>query len=214
MHLQPQLPVGPNGEPGAKVEHHFRASKIYCVMTWQFACGATIGWGKCYKSEGLSQIVALLNKIFPQPELRPSFIFYDNACSLLAHVVKQTAHNSWLDTTRFLCDAWHYINHRAEDALCRIWCNPAPADGSQPDLVIRQVDSNGRLHATRAFNTETAEQLNSWLSGYESAMKHMTDWNFDFFMHTIMLIYKEKVEAQIQARENEMEEVVSDDGID
>ena len=81
--------------------------------------------------------------------------------------------------------------------LCRIWCNPAPANGTQPDLVIALKDTNGHVHLTRAFNSETAEQLNAWLSGFEASMRQMTGSNFDFFMHSIMLIYKEAIEARI-----------------
>ena len=81
--------------------------------------------------------------------------------------------------------------------LCRIWCNPAPANGTQPDLIIALKDTNSHVHLTRAFNSETTEQLNVWLSGFEASMRQMTVSNFDFFMHSIMLIYKEAVEACI-----------------
>jgi hypothetical protein len=78
-----------------------------------------------------------------------------------------------------------------------MWCNPAPANGTQPDLVLAQKDESGRVHLTRAFDSETAEHLNAWLSGFEASMRQRTAFNFDFFMHAIMLIYKEGVEAQI-----------------
>jgi hypothetical protein len=81
--------------------------------------------------------------------------------------------------------------------LCRTWCNPAPANGTQPDLVIAQEDDSGEVHLTRAFNTETSEQLNAWLNGFEAQMRQMTDYNFDFFMHSILLIYKDAVEKRI-----------------
>ncbi|KAJ7730074.1 hypothetical protein DFH07DRAFT_756457, partial [Mycena maculata] len=49
----------------------------------------------------------------------------------------------WLSTTKFLVDAWHYIGHCATDILCRPWCNPAPTNGSQPDLILVEEDTNG-----------------------------------------------------------------------
>ncbi|KAJ7467654.1 hypothetical protein FB451DRAFT_1040288, partial [Mycena latifolia] len=87
---------------------------------------------------------------------------------LLRHIVTQNPHDSWLATTKFLVDAWHYISHRATDILCQLWCNPAPANGSQLELILVEEDDKDAIHQTRAFNTETAEQLNSWLSGFES----------------------------------------------
>ena len=50
------LPPGPNGEDGSQVSHRFKADKIYCVQTIQWACGVPVGWGTCYKSEGVSQV--------------------------------------------------------------------------------------------------------------------------------------------------------------
>jgi hypothetical protein len=81
--------------------------------------------------------------------------------------------------------------------LCRLWCNPAPTNGSQPDLVLVDVDDNGRTHTTRAFNTETAEQLNAWLNGFEAQLRQMSATNYDFCVHVLMLLYKEMVEERI-----------------
>jgi hypothetical protein len=79
-------------------------------------------------------------------------------------------------------------------------------DGSQPDLVLTEVDDDGVVHQTRAFNTETAEQLNSWLDGFESQLQQMTDVNFDFFVHVLMLIYSETVEKKIISKGKELTE--------
>ncbi|KAK7021449.1 hypothetical protein R3P38DRAFT_3312203 [Favolaschia claudopus] len=73
----------------------------------------------------------------------------------------------------------------------------APANGSQPDLVSVKTDDNGRKHTTRAFNTETAEQLNAWLTGYEAQLRQMSDINFDFSVHVLLLLYKELVEKRV-----------------
>ncbi|KAJ7590400.1 hypothetical protein C8J56DRAFT_726355, partial [Mycena floridula] len=87
--------------------------------------------------------------------------------------------------------------HQATDVLCRTRCNPAPLDGSQPDLVLARKDDNGHIHTTRAFNTETAEQFNSWLSRFEAQLKQMSARNYDVFMHVLFLLYKELREAEI-----------------
>ncbi|KAK7033846.1 hypothetical protein R3P38DRAFT_2699468, partial [Favolaschia claudopus] len=173
--LQIQLP-NLGDTPGGKVAHTFTAKTTYCLQTVQWACGYPIGWGKCYRSESTPQVLSLINKIWEGcPDLRPSFMAYDKACDLLRHIVTQDGNDLWIASTRFIVDAWHYINHRTSDILCRTRTNPAPTDGSQPDLVITQIDENGVVHQARAFNTETAEQLNSWLNGFESQLRQMTD---------------------------------------
>jgi hypothetical protein len=88
-------------------------------------------------------------------------------------------------------DSYHYTNHRASDELCRKYCNPAPTDGSAPNLVGQKVDNNGVVHDVREFNTQTCEQLNAWLGGFESILKRMTSKNFNWFLH-VMLFYHVK----------------------
>ncbi|KAJ7688174.1 hypothetical protein B0H17DRAFT_938646, partial [Mycena rosella] len=188
--------------PGDQVVHTFKAKSTYCLQTVQWACGFPIGWGKCYRSESSSQVLAILDKIWEgHPEARPSFIAYDDACSLLRHIVTQDANSPWILTTKFIVDAWHYIGHRATDICCRLWCNPAPTNGSQPDLVLVEEDANGTSHQTRAFNTETAEQLNSWLNGFESQLRQMSDVNYDFYVHVLMMIYAERVEKRVDSKD-------------
>ncbi|KAH6880959.1 hypothetical protein BKA70DRAFT_1078178, partial [Coprinopsis sp. MPI-PUGE-AT-0042] len=62
-------------------------------------------------------------------------------------------------------DAWHYTGHRSTDAL-RL--NSGPVDVSQPDLIVSTEDHNGTARLSRAFNAETAEQLNTWITCYEA----------------------------------------------
>ena len=199
--LQVQLPTL-NGVAGEQVVHTFRARTTYCLETIQWACGMPVAWGKCYKSESAVQILDLLNRVWPenQRHLRPSFIVYDDACDLLRHIVTQNPGDSWIQTTKFIVDAWHYIGHKATDVLCRLWCNPAPCDGSQPDLVLMEEDAHGERHSVRAFNTETAEQFNAWLNGFEALMRSMTDVNYDIFVHVLFLLYGEQVTAKVEQK--------------
>ncbi|KAJ7722911.1 hypothetical protein B0H14DRAFT_3623551, partial [Mycena olivaceomarginata] len=198
-----RIELGPLGDtPGDQVVHTFRAKSTYCLQTAQWACGFPIGWGKCYRSESPPQVLAILDRIWlDHPESNPSFVAYDDACSLLRHIVTQDPHSAWLRTTKFVVDAWHYIGHRATDILCRLWCNPAPMNGSQPDLILVEEDANGTKHQTRAFNTKTAEQLNSWLNGFESQLRQMSDVNYDFFIHVLMMIYAKRVKKQVDTKD-------------
>ncbi|KAJ7688765.1 hypothetical protein B0H14DRAFT_2278013, partial [Mycena olivaceomarginata] len=80
--------------PGDQVEHSFKAGSTYCLQTVQWACGYPIGWGKCYRSESSPQVLAILDRIWGDyPNSKPSFIAYDDACSLLRHIVTQNPHS-------------------------------------------------------------------------------------------------------------------------
>ncbi|KIJ27735.1 hypothetical protein M422DRAFT_190612 [Sphaerobolus stellatus SS14] len=196
----------PIHKPGAYTSrsHRFRARTSYCLQTIQWSCGIPISWGICYESESPTQVFQLLDFTWPDEDTRPSFIAYDNACKMLAHIVKHPEKRHWLRTTRFIVDAWHYINHRATDVLCCTWCNPHPNDGSQPDLVITTEGQDGIKHLSRAFNTETAEQFNSWMDGYDAQMRQMAKQTFAFYSHCTLLLYKEEVEERITKEEKWM----------
>jgi len=71
-------------------------------------------------------------------------------------------------------------------------------------LVVTEVDDAGAAHTTHAFNTETAEQLNSWLDGFESQLQQMSATNYDFFIHVLMLVYKETVEDCILWKDHDL----------
>jgi hypothetical protein len=205
--IQSELPEL-NGVAGDNVVHTFRAGTTYCLQTVQWSCGCPIGWGKCYRSESSSQVLKIINKIWEfHPNSRPSFLAYDDACNLLRHIVTQNPDSPWIQATKFIVDAWHYIGHQAADILCRLWCNPAPTNGSQPDLISVSVDDTGRTHTTRAFNTETAEQLNAWLNGYEAQLRQMSNINYDFSVHVLMLLYKELIDRRVEKKDEGLSEV-------
>ncbi|KAF9061036.1 hypothetical protein BDP27DRAFT_1385439 [Rhodocollybia butyracea] len=147
--------------PGAEnetVSHTFQGKSIYCLQTVQWACVRS------------PQALAILDNIWKDhPELKPSFVAYDDACNLLRHIATQDITN-----------AWHYIGHKSSDILCQMWCK----------------DDNGRKHTVRAFNMETAEQLNAWITPYEAQLHQMSDVNSDLYIHALMMLYKESVEKK------------------
>ncbi|KAJ7592121.1 hypothetical protein C8J56DRAFT_886840 [Mycena floridula] len=140
------------------------------------------------------------------PQSTLSFLVYDDACDLLHHIVTQEPQSLWVTGTKLIVDTWHYIGHQATDVLCQTRCSPAPLDGSQPDLVLARKDNNGHVLTTWAFNTETAEQFNSWLSRFEAQLKQMTARNYDVFMHVLFLLYKELREAEITGKGHKLTE--------
>jgi hypothetical protein len=154
-------------------------------------CGVVIAWTKFDKAESPTNILKFLEKVFPTEESRPAYICIDKACQVVKTAISNGSWEKWSKTTRFIVDSYHYANHRVTDDLCRKYCNPAPIDGSAPNLVGQRVDKKGVVHDVREFNTQTCEQLNAWLGGFESILKRMTSKNFNWFMH-VMLFYHVK----------------------
>ena len=149
----------PHDEPMPEIErkNYFSAPRFYCVETICAPCGVVIAWAKFPKSESPTNILAFLESVFHTEESRPDYICIDKACVVLRTALRNGSwRRTWEKTTRFIVDAYHYINHRDDDELCRKWCNPAPADGSAPNLVVEAKDKKGKTCFRRAFNTQVS----------------------------------------------------------
>jgi hypothetical protein len=130
------------------------------------ACGTIIGWEKVSPDEDVRDLLAFLETISNgSTKDLPSIIAYDRACKVLGVVASDPKLLHWLDDVKFIVDSFHYVGHSKKDALCRTFCDPAPMDGSAPDLVTPFVEievpgsrrkSKGRSKRLfrRAFNTE------------------------------------------------------------
>jgi CxC5 like cysteine cluster associated with KDZ transposases/CxC6 like cysteine cluster associated with KDZ transposases len=140
--------------PQTVKDNYFVAPRFYCVETICAPCGAVIAWTLFDKSESPTKILNFLEAVYPTPDLRPNYVCIDKACAVLRTAISNGAWNTWKETTRFIVDSYHYINHRTSDYLCRKWCNPAPLNGSAPNLVIVENDVNGNPHYKRALNTQ------------------------------------------------------------
>ena len=70
---------------------------------------------------------------------------------------------------------YHYINHRTTDYLCRKYCNPAPLNGSAPNLVAVELDKAGRPHFKRAFNTQVYTSMQFKLMSLISYYRHLSN---------------------------------------
>ncbi|KAF8994206.1 hypothetical protein BDQ17DRAFT_1392455 [Cyathus striatus] len=198
-----------------KKSHYFSASHYYCVETICAPCGAVIAWTKFVKSDGLERdvtsttnILKFLEDVFPDEELRPDYICIDKACKLLQTAVANGSWVDWFKSSHFVVDGYHYTNHCSDDYLCRKWCNPAPQDGSAPNLVYIAQDRNGERYHKRAFNTQACEQLNSWLGGFESIMKRMTPSNFNWFIHSMIFYHTQQV---IKRQNSQNFSIISED---
>jgi hypothetical protein len=140
--------------PQNRKDNYFVAPRFYCVETICAPCGVVIAWTKFDKSESPTHILNFLNFVYPTPELRPNYICIDKGCQVLRTSISNGSWEIWKQTSRFIVDSYHYINHRTSDYLCRKYCNPAPLNGSAPNLVVVENDVNGDPHYKRAFNTQ------------------------------------------------------------
>ena len=135
---QPALPVR---------KHYFSPNRFYCVETICAPCGVVIAWTKFDKAESPSNILDWLKAVYPNQEDRPSYICIDKACQVVRTALqKKRVWNEWKQTTRFIVDSYHYINHKADDFLCQKWCNPTPKDGSAPNLIGQKVGKDGKIY--------------------------------------------------------------------
>lgn len=137
-------------------DNYFTAPRFYCVETICAPCGVVIAWCKFAKSESPTKILRFLEQVYPTEDIRPDYVCIDKACTVMKVAINTGKWTSWSKTTRLIVDSYHYINHRLLDYFCRKWCNPAPLNGSAPNLVIVEKDRFGREHYKRAFNTQVS----------------------------------------------------------
>lgn len=149
----PQQHDDPNEDPPPP-SNYFRAARFYCIETICAPCGVVIAWTKFAKSESPTNILNFLGRVYQTEESRPDYICIDKGCQVLATAVTNGSWEIWKKTTRIIVDAYHYINHRVADYLCRKYCNPSPGDGSAPNLVVMAHDKKGNPYLKRAFNTQ------------------------------------------------------------
>jgi len=156
-----ERPIQPHDENAPEVQrkNYFSSARFYCVETICAPCGVVIAWTKFDKSESPTKILKFLKDTYPVKDTRPDYICIDKACLVLRTSLNNGAWEEWKDTSRLIVDAYHYNNHRVEDFICRKYCNPAPLDGSAPNLVIEMETDKGVKYLKRAFNTQVSEYL-------------------------------------------------------
>jgi len=178
--------------------NYFTPNHYYCVETVCAPCGVVIAWTKFAKAESPTNILNWLQDLYPTESSRPNFICIDKVCRVLCTAAANGSWNEWKKTSHFIVDSHHYKNHKATDDICRMWCNPAPSNGSQPNLVGEKQAPNGNTVQFREFNTEACEQLNAWLGGFESILKRMTVHNFDWLLHVLLFYHVKHVIKKIE----------------
>ena len=78
-----------------------------------------IAWAKFAKSESPSNILEFLESVYQTEESQRDYICIDKACLVLQTAISNGSWDAiWKKTTRFIVDAYHYINHCTTDYLC------------------------------------------------------------------------------------------------
>ena len=154
--------VQPHDEETAEAQrkNYFSPNRYYCVETLCAPCGVVVAWTKFAKSESPIKILKFLKDTYPDKDSRPDYVCIDKACLVLKTSLINGSWEEWKETTRLIVDTFHYCSHRVKDFLCRTYCNPAPLDGSAPNLVIEAEAKDGTKYLKRAFNTQASEQFN------------------------------------------------------
>jgi len=137
--------VQPPDEDASEVQHknYFGPAQFYCVQTICAPCGVVIAWTKFEKSESPTKILKFLKDTYPEKDTRPDYICIDKACLVLQTSLANGSWEEWKETSHLIVDFYHYTNHQAGHFICRKYCNPAPLDGSAPNLVIEAETNEG-----------------------------------------------------------------------
>lgn len=112
---QPNVNTQPHDAPapeGERRKNYFTAPRFYCVETLCAPCGVVIAWTKFDKAESPTNILNWLETVYPTPESRPDYICIDKACQVFHTSIRNGSWSRiWKETTRFIVDSYHYINH-------------------------------------------------------------------------------------------------------
>lgn len=141
------------------------------VATVNWPCGVVCSFMEMFKSESLTQTYLMVAGIFERHGKRESHmaICYDDGCHL-ARFSKKPSRVFTGETGRllggmdFFVDRFHFPNH--VDPWCKANCDPNDA---------RRTSWAGGI------NSETCEQLFSWVCGFKKSVRHMNQTRFRIF---------------------------------
>ena len=124
-----------------------------------------------FNSESITQVYSLLHDHLKDNFSNGTYkkedmvIVYDDACHLKKFAIKRghlTETTKYISECDIFCDRLHFANH--VDRCCATHCNPAHCD------------------KLKGVNTESCEQIFSWLSKYAYITRYMNRHRFYFFI--------------------------------
>ncbi|RDX40837.1 hypothetical protein OH76DRAFT_1504468 [Lentinus brumalis] len=144
-------------------------------------CGVILSRCTFYESESVGNALRFILATFPEhlPRAMPSYIFFDNNCLLLKHILASKEHR--LDDIGLPVDVFHAIRkHKESDAFCAMNCNPA---------CFTELYSDG---LGWLFNSSAAEQGNVWFGKFMAVAREMSEIHYNFFLDEMILIHNEQ----------------------
>jgi hypothetical protein len=125
----------------------------------------------------------------------PYCLYYDKGCTFLTYLQNFALANQLLAFAQHLAvwllvlvDAFHFAKHQSSDVICQTLCNPNDSQ-TNPELF----DFHPGEAPKRKFNTNAAEQTNSWFEGYGNKVKEMHPFKHDFFLDLWCLVHNEQI---------------------
>ncbi|KAJ7614703.1 hypothetical protein DFH06DRAFT_1013800 [Mycena polygramma] len=154
-------------------------------------CGVIISRVTFFGSEGITGVVAFLKATFPPgyPGAMPSYIFYDNNCSFVKHLL--ACKDTYFDNVGLPVDVWHFkCKHKEGDNFCQVHCNPA--------RFLELIGEDGKW----VFNSSAAEQSNAWFTKFQNVVQEMPVLRYNFFLDEMIAIHNRQVVSEL-ARKGE-----------
>ncbi|KAH6879337.1 hypothetical protein BKA70DRAFT_1475132 [Coprinopsis sp. MPI-PUGE-AT-0042] len=144
-------------------------------------CGVIAARSTMFGAEAISGVKDFIKSayLFDRSQL-PDVIFYDNNCSLQAHL--HASGDDFFRNVIMPVDVFHFkVKHKITDLFCQQHCNPAQWE--------QLVDEEGNWK----LNSSAAEQANVWLGGYLAIVREMLPHRFDFFLDEMIKRRNEKI---------------------
>ncbi|KAJ7131748.1 hypothetical protein C8R43DRAFT_895691 [Mycena crocata] len=150
-------------------------------------CGIIISRATLFGSESVTGTKVFLKATFPPeyPGSKPSYVFYDNNCSLLKHLRSSGDH--YFDDVGLPVDVFHFkCKHSEGDVFCQTHCNPA--------RFRELIGADGKW----VFNSSAAEQANVWFGKYQNIVQDMAVLKYNFYLDEMIAIHNEQLATQLR----------------
>ncbi|KAJ7151061.1 hypothetical protein C8R46DRAFT_914205 [Mycena filopes] len=145
-------------------------------------CGIILSRATFFGSEAITSVKDFIHVTFPvhYPGSLPSYIFFDNNCLLLRHLLSSVhPRDVRLRAVGFPVDVFHATRkHKESDEFCTVNCSPV----TFPEIV----DGD-----TWVFNSSAAEQANRWFVLYRPIVKEMPVLRYKFFLDEMISLRNE-----------------------
>ncbi|KAJ7034009.1 hypothetical protein C8F04DRAFT_956939, partial [Mycena alexandri] len=153
-------------------------------------CGIILSRATFFGSEAITSVKDFIHVTFPDhfPGSLPPYIFFNNNCLLLRHLVASTdPRDLRLTVVGFPVDVFHAgRKHKETDTFCTMNCSPI----TFPEIM----DGDNWV-----FNSSAAEQVNRWFRGFQPIAKEMPIIQYNFFLDEMISMRNEWMVERLRA---------------